>query len=224
MNPLSIQEVYKKFEVMPQLQEHMLRVAAVGQAVCQASPLPINQSNVIEACLLHDLGNIIKFDLTKFPEFLEPEGLDHWKNVQNDFFARYGFDEHVATLMMAKDIGVKPEVYALVKAIGFNEFMTEVNLEKPWYELWACEYADMRVTPTGVVSLGQRVADLEERYGKKYHHPDHVAKRQQFHEIMKHVESELFAKTTIKPSDINDSSIASSVIALKNYILSRSKA
>jgi hypothetical protein len=217
MSELSIQEIYKKFEIMPTLQQHMLRVAAVGKAVCESSPLPINQSEVIEACLLHDLGNIIKFDLTKFPEFLQPEGLDYWKNVQNDFFARYGFDEHQATLMMLKELEVRPEVYKLVKALGFNEFMTDIKLSNPSYELWVCEYADMRVSPTGVVSLEERLADLEERYGKKYHHPEHVEKRKQFRDIMCQVEQVLFANATLQPSAITDGSISKAMSALKEW-------
>jgi len=62
---------------MPSLQLHMFRVAGVASVICENFKQPelINQDDIVSACLLHDMGNIIKFNLSLFPQFLEPEGL-----------------------------------------------------------------------------------------------------------------------------------------------------
>jgi 5'-deoxynucleotidase YfbR-like HD superfamily hydrolase len=57
---------------MRNLQLHQLRVAAVGQIICESIPDFDETEEVVTTCLLHDMGNIIKFDLNYFPEFLEP--------------------------------------------------------------------------------------------------------------------------------------------------------
>ena len=71
---MTILEIYEKYKIMPQLRTHMLRVAAVGKIVCDAVNEKVKQNrgefvntkNVVTACLLHDMGNIIKFDLNYF--------------------------------------------------------------------------------------------------------------------------------------------------------------
>jgi len=49
---------------MPQLDEHQLTVAAVADFICAHFNGNINRNNIVKACLLHDMGNIIKFDLS----------------------------------------------------------------------------------------------------------------------------------------------------------------
>ena len=46
--------------------------------------------------LLHDLGNIVKFDLEKYPDFLgkEKPRLEYWKKVQKEVREKYGSDDH----------------------------------------------------------------------------------------------------------------------------------
>jgi 5'-deoxynucleotidase YfbR-like HD superfamily hydrolase len=66
-----ILELYDTYKIMPQLAAHQLRVAAVAYAITQAIFEPIHDEELISACLLHDMGNILKFDLSVFPEFSE---------------------------------------------------------------------------------------------------------------------------------------------------------
>ncbi len=65
---MTIQQLYEKYEIMPNLQLHMYRVAAVAKMICDHFQKPINKQEVIITCLLHDIGNIIKFDLFDFPQ------------------------------------------------------------------------------------------------------------------------------------------------------------
>ena len=75
-------EVYSEYKIMPTLQLHQLRVAAVARLVCDHLTHPINTRDVILACLFHDMGNIIKSNLNHFPEFCEPEGTAYWEKVK----------------------------------------------------------------------------------------------------------------------------------------------
>ncbi|USN54769.1 MAG: HD domain-containing protein [Candidatus Peribacteria bacterium] len=64
----SIQDIYTQYQIPPSLQEHMLRVAAVAEQICLHSSQEIDHATIVTAALLHDMGNIIKFNLDKLPE------------------------------------------------------------------------------------------------------------------------------------------------------------
>src|SRR5436305_1624080 len=111
-----ITEIYEKYKIMPNLQLHQLRVAAVAKKISDNLVTQVDKAAVVEACLLHDMGNIIKFNLSKspqFPSFLEPEGLKYWQAVKDDYLQKYQTeDEHQATLAIAKEIGASAKVQA----------------------------------------------------------------------------------------------------------------
>ena len=77
-------EIYAEFKIMPNLQLHQLRVAAVGKLISEHFTVPVNVRDVVLACLFHDMGNILKFDLTQFPEFREPQGILYWEEVKKE--------------------------------------------------------------------------------------------------------------------------------------------
>jgi 5'-deoxynucleotidase YfbR-like HD superfamily hydrolase len=87
---------------MQNLQDHQLRVAAVASIICDSFDFLINKEKIIKVCLLHDMGNIIKFQLDYFPELNKPEGLEYWQNVQKEFIAKYGPNEHNATMKIMR--------------------------------------------------------------------------------------------------------------------------
>src|SRR3989344_1397907 len=119
---MKIIEIYKKYKIPPNLQEHQLRVAAVALTICDNFNSEIDKDSVIKAALLHDMGNIIKFDLSKFPEFLEPEGIEYWKRVKEEFRKKYGEDEHNATYEIAKEIGVNKFAFEIIQGYGFSKY------------------------------------------------------------------------------------------------------
>ena len=77
----NILEIYKEHNVMPNLQEHMLRVAAVASLICDNCTEKLNKEDIITACLLHDIGNIVQFQLSYFPEFNKPQGIEYWQGI-----------------------------------------------------------------------------------------------------------------------------------------------
>ncbi|MCA9372095.1 hypothetical protein KC726_04310 [Candidatus Woesebacteria bacterium] len=217
-----MQSMYQKYQIMPSLQMHMMRVAGVAQMITRALAMPVGQENIVLACLLHDMGNIIKFKLDLFPQFVEPEGLDFWQNVRDDFVARYGDDEHTATMMISTEIlesGLffkhnpslrsviaSQRVFELIDAIGFSK--AKQNYESADIGKKICAYADMRVMPIGVTSLTKRLEDGNKRF--RINKTNEKARSSFFKTMasyLRKLEKQIFAGTSLRPQDITDANI-----------------
>jgi hypothetical protein len=159
-----IEDIYSTYTIPPHLQLHQRRVAAVGKLVSEAHGADVH--TVVSACLLHDMGNIIKFKLDRFPEFLQPEGYEYWKKVQDTFKEKYGTDEHLATLIICDELGVSDAVLNCIRAVG----MTRVhhNVTEGTLEERITNYADLRVGPKGLMSIHERLADGKVRNGNTH--------------------------------------------------------
>ena len=210
-----ILEIYEKYKIMPALQQHQLRVAAVAQQICASlSADKIDQKNIVTACLLHDMGNIIKFDLSKFPEFLEPEGVSYWQKVKDDYIQKYKTtDEHPATLEIAREIGASDRVVELVSVVGFTQGSD--NAASDDYGRKICAYADMRVGPHGILSMEDRLIDGAFRYTNQKFKPGE--RNDPFAIALRQIEDQIFSISTIKPSDITEESSQSIIEQLKEY-------
>lgn len=173
---MTIAEVYQRYQIMPSLQLHMLRVSGVAQIIVDHCRQDVDRDEVILACLLHDMGNISKFDLLRFPEFLEPEGLEYWQQVKDEFVKTYGSNSHHAAIAIADELGVSVRVKELIDAISFNR--ERQNYESDDYSRKICAYADMRVAPEGVTSLEARLDDARVRYSEP-------GKKDTFHYVMR---------------------------------------
>lgn len=211
---MKILEIYEKYKIMPQLQLHQVRVAAVARQICDNLTAEVDREAVTKACLLHDMGNIIKFDLTVFPDFTQPEGLDYWQKVKKDFAMKYqSSDEHVATLAIAKELNMPKRVLELVGAIGFSQ-ATATSSSKD-IDRKICAYSDMRVGPHGVISLEERLVDGAKRYAGTVHK---IGGRQdEFAVALRQIENQIFVDCQIRPADITDTSVAPVIEQLKSY-------
>lgn len=200
---MTIDEIYKKYHIMPNLKQHMFRVTGVAEVLGRELLSTDELDDVITAALLHDMGNMAKFDLEYFPQFLEPEGLEHWQKIQNDFWAKYGKNAHDATLKILDELEVSDRVKALVNAVSFNK--AKQTLDSDDYGRKICAYADMRVAPYGVVSLKERLDDGQKRYGSK-------DKKNTFSYVMgaylRKIETQLFEKSSFAPEQITDEAVA----------------
>ena len=73
-----ITDIYKEYKIMPSLQMHMLRVAAVTKMIVDNYNMDLDKESLVVAALVHDLGNIVKMDnMATFPDFFEPEGVEY---------------------------------------------------------------------------------------------------------------------------------------------------
>lgn len=210
----NISEIYTIYKIPNNLREHMFRVAAVASIICDNIDIHIKKQEIITACLLHDMGNIIKFKLGYFPEFLKPEGFEYWQNVQNEYFQKYGKDEHKATIEIAKELKVSDSIIDLINSISFlgapkNASSEDFNLKIPGY-------CDDRVDPFGVVPLEERLADLRKRY---IHKGGDTSERQAFERAVKEIEKQIFSKCKIKPEDINNETVAPIISKLRDFMI-----
>ena len=201
----TIRQIYDDYKIMPILQEHQLRVAAVGKLICKSLNNPVDIDGVVQACLFHDMGNIIKFDLTYFPESVEPEGLAYWQDVKNSYIAKYGPSEHAATAAIARELGLSDNVLHYLDQIGFSHLKETVAVMA--IEPKICAYADMRVGPHGVILIEERLIDGRKRYEGRADRAMVSDFFDQLAESLRETEKQIFSVANIKPEDINDASI-----------------
>ena len=77
-------------------------------------------------------------------------------------------------------------------------------------------YADMRVSPYGVVSLEERMKEAKNRY--KLESPSEEEERERLIECGREIEKQIFAKCKIKPEDINNETVTPLIPILKNFV------
>ena len=214
--PKTISEIYDEYDLMPILREHMLRVAAVAYLICDNFNEPLPKDKIITACLLHDMGNIIKFDLTCFPEFNEPKGIEYWKKVRDEYVKKYGPDEHEATIKILKELGISSDVILFVDEIQFSLLCKHRDSND--MNIKITHYVDNRVSPHGVVSYDERINEAKERYKNREHFFSSVG-REEFIACGREIEKQIFAKCRIKPADINNETVAPVILKLRDFVI-----
>lgn len=148
---MKVKDLYSKYNLMPQLIEHQLRVGGIVRLISD------DRDSVLTA-LVHDMGNLAKF--TSLDE--------HWSREQVKFWELYGHDAHVATSMILKEAGLDKLHDNLQDEARFYQDILQMDdysqVSKPAY---LTLYGDTRVAYRGVVSMEERIRDLEERYHEK---------------------------------------------------------
>lgn len=189
MSSMLISQIYHKYQIPPNLQRHMLEVGAVVEFLAnQLKGESVNQPLLVEAALLHDLGNLVKFK-----DFISPEmKLDEsvWRKVQNELIEKYGKDAHQATILMVKELGLKNEAEVLV-ALEQCDHRYISTYGYPTLESRLLDYADMCVAPGGIVGFETRMADLVKRYQLSENDPTILTRRANELEIQKYLEIDL---------------------------------
>ncbi len=212
--------VYERHEVPPNVQRHMLRVAAVAERIGQRwyGP-PFNRERVLSVLLVHDLGNIVKCDYENLPHMLEEEEprAAHWSEVQARFRARFGADDHLATRALAAESGLGAEALALLDRMAFEH--NDATLAGDDFEVKIAAYADQRVGPRGIVSLAERFTELKARYTGASGALLHGARGASLMECAHRIEEQLFARCRLAPADIDDAAVAPIVEALRDFEL-----
>ncbi len=212
-----ILEIYEEYRIMPNLQEHMLRVAAVSSLICDNFDEPLPKEEIITACLLHDMGNIIKSKFEFFSEFLEPKGLEYWQQVKDEYVKKYSNDEHVATKEIMSELGIQESVIRLASENYFPKLCENIKVND--FKLKIIQYSDMRVGPYGVLSYEGRMEEANERYKNR---PEYLGKgeiRLRLVSCGKEIEKQIFAKCKIKPEDITDEAVQSIISELREFVI-----
>jgi len=212
---MSIEAIYKKYKIMPSLQEHMLRTAAVASLICDNFNEPLLKEEIITACLLHDMGNIIKFKTGVLSEFYEPESVEYWQGVKKEYIKKYGKDQHEATIKIIQELGL-PDNLALLAGRNSFSLICE-HCDSDDINMKIVHYADGRVDPYGIVSYKERMDEAKNRYKTKKENEE--KERERLTQCGKEIEKQIFSKCKIKPEDINNESIAPIILELKNFVI-----
>lgn len=181
---MQIQDLYDKYNLMPQLREHQLRVGGIVRLITD------DHDSIITA-LVHDMGNIVKFS-----------NLDsYWSKVQERFWEEYGREEHIATDKILRESGMaKYADFFKEESKAYENDTLNVayfsNMSKP---AMLTLYGDLRVRISGVCSVEERLRDLEERY--HYERPE----RKWASQFEKHVQT----FTDLDLQSINEEMVAS---------------
>ncbi len=216
----NILDIYKKYKIIKNLQEHMLRVAAVAVLICDSMTTEVDKENIVLGALFHDMGNIIKFDNDSLPEFYEPEGLEYWLKVKNDFIAKYGADEHEGNLKIMQEIGLPDKVVSLASQNKFKMLCIHANSSD--MDIKIIHYADGRVAPYGVLSYKARMDEAGKRYGERKGENRWLGndtERLKLVECGLEIEKQIFAHCKIKPEDITDEAVAPIVEQLRSFMI-----
>jgi hypothetical protein len=215
------QEIYDAYRIMPTLRLHQLRVAAVGKMITDHFSGLLDAPSVILACLFHDMGNIIKFDFDFSPllQLTEPEGVEYWRTVQEEWIAKYGSDEHAASNWIAKEIGLPEPVRTLIDETRFSRL--EAARDSAPFESKIVKYSDLRAGPFGVVPLADRLEEGRSRYAKRkgYDTPEGREQYGKSVEAAQEVERQIFARCSIRPENITEEAAAPIIEELRKYPL-----
>ncbi len=204
-NKTTIANIYQKFGIPPNLQEHMMRVCGIVNFIEShwKGAQDVNWSLAKKVALLHDLGNVVKFDLDRNPEFLgeEQANVDYWKRVQKEVIEKYGSDDHEATKKMLEEIGISKEAIEIILNKSFGNSVETKNSDD-WI-LKTVYYADLRTLPFGIGTLEERIADVRNRMPKYTARPD-------FEDLVsacREIENQLQQNVDIPLSNISNDSV-----------------
>ncbi|KKU67296.1 MAG: hypothetical protein UX91_C0005G0093 [Candidatus Amesbacteria bacterium GW2011_GWB1_47_19] len=189
----------------------MLRVTSVALYIAKNWKESVLNTNTLKSMLLlHDIGNIVRFDFEKHPEFLGDEiiRVDYWKNRQKDSILKYGNDDHEATVAMLKELGISEEIKQKIYKMGYWN-VEEVKNCTDWY-LKLALYSDLRVGPFGILTLQNRLDDIHKRIEKYKMRPELMGFAQ---ELENQIQANL--KTTVSEIDNKSISVNDNLLGYK---------
>jgi hypothetical protein len=152
-------DIYQKYNLMPQLATHQLRVAGVAKLISDDWNDRAEAELGVRACLLHDMGNMAKFSGLTDP---------YWVEQQQQFWKMWGKDAHEATFKIIAELR-QNSVLEVLRDEGkfYNQIPPIDKFAESSKPALLVLYGDLRVAMEGVVSLAERVADLDTRYPDK---------------------------------------------------------
>jgi hypothetical protein len=165
-----IRDLYDRYTIMPQLVTHQLRVGGIVRIITADWSDQDMARECVTTALVHDLGNIVKFDLVNHNAALlgKLDNAHYWRAIQKDQRERYGSDAHTATCAMLQDAGLSLyHDYIQEECHLFDTIDTLSDYSTFSHPATLTLYADSRVTTERVATLEERIVDLETRYGKR---------------------------------------------------------
>jgi hypothetical protein len=161
---MKISTIYDKYFIPINLQKHMLMVAALGSLICEHfANKDLDKDLIVKTLLLHDMGNILKFDFERLDLFEEADkkNIKVYKKAQCDYREKYGLDADVATLKIIKEVTTDQRIAKLCEEAHWTNLKKFINTHS--WDIKICIYCDMRIGPFGLLTLTERIKDLKKR-------------------------------------------------------------
>lgn len=215
---MQIADIYLKYSIPPNLQNHMFRVAAVGACIVDYwdTSGALDRKAIITALLFHDTGNIIKYDFRHVRLMgEEAKRVDYWRKVQKEFREKYQNDEHVATREIAEQVGINKQSMELLRAVGSSRLQKAV--ESIDWSVKIVNYSDFRVDPLGVVTVDKRFDDIIERYKGRDHELGRVEETEARRARCLKLEAQLQLHVKISLPTIDNNSIAQTLDEVRQF-------
>jgi len=217
----STRDIYDEYRIPPWLQLHQLRVAAVGKMVCEGLGGAADADLIVRTCLVHDIGAIVKFDLTPegrshLENLCPTEDLPYWAGVQKEFRERYGYKESPATDAILRELGLEGprSLFSRMGMANMQRMFEEDDLQAQ-----AAQYGDTRVGPYGIVPFRDRLADVSVRYAEAFAGEGRQDEVSSYIPTLAKIEERLFSGSSIRPGDIHDAAAAPLIEELWDYPL-----
>lgn len=213
---MKVAEIYRKFGVSPNLQEHMERVFGVVSLIEKhwKGAEIVDWNLTKKMALVHDIGNVVKFDFINHPEFLGDEqiNIEYWKKVQAEMIAKYGSDDNEATKKILTELGIDSKV---VEDVYNKRFVNSVHTSRSSnLSLKILYYGDLRALPLGIGTLEERIDEIRERYAN-------YASRSDFEDLAtacREIEKEIQEKINFSVDEINNESVNQEITTNKILI------
>lgn len=214
---MTAQEIYVNFGLPKHLQRHMLQVAALGQYLSQNCTEEILEYHVVWALLLHDLGNVLKFDFSAGVDLFDPEerDLETWQKYQAEIAKKYGDDVHETTIKMAKEAGAAPRTLELIQGMGRTGLKDAV--ETADWEQRICCYSDFRVSPSGYTTLEDRFDDIIMRYTARPVRPVKIERISRDRNSAIQLEQQLRSRLLIELDKLPEAELVHQAEVLKDF-------
>lgn len=211
---MKISEIYSKFNIPIFLQTHMFKVASVAEIICRELKVEVNKSEIVQAALVHDLGNIVKVHFEKLSAFFKDENeKDYWKEYRQSIIEKYGKTADEATKNMILEINISGKIFDYLNWVGSKNLKAKAveEITKENLQFLILPYADSRVSPLGIVSITERADEAAKRYGFS------KEESKKFLEGIKSIEKVIFKSCKIKPESITNDSVKEIMGELKDY-------
>lgn len=204
--------IYQNYALPLVLQNHMLRVAAVAKWIIEHwnnSSIKLNEEEIIEVLLLHDIGNIVKGEddnfKALFPDTYDMESFEYWINMRKWVREHYGNNDLEATQNIVKEIGISKKLQEMIEKKQF--YNNKKTYESTDFAIKICAYADQRVAPEGVMSLNGRLNEAIKRYQNVKDASINRPERKTLIQYAKKIEEQIFHNVKGSPEQITDESV-----------------
>jgi hypothetical protein len=159
---MQVQIIYSTYQIPQNLQEHMLRVAALAQFITDNwTGNTIDKEDIVIACLFHDIAKPMTFDIAKQEQFgASLQDIQKLTALQNKL-KMYAENEHDVTIKIVTEIGCSSKTIQLINNLEWN-YLPRLLAENDIESLIPI-YSDMRIGPKGILPLSERIADLKKR-------------------------------------------------------------